>query len=226
MTVNSALSAQDEDINGHFFSLVKLPDYALIIRKQIHFRDILCKLKNHKYATVGSIKRDIDLLWSNCYRFNGQPDLKHPKQSNRFSNFARRLQIKMDAYLREFERKLTQKGWVDKKTQPQKQETQNTLPEWQWLHRDLLAERKSLAEDHTRLTKRCCELQRRWLAAENKLNDISTSKECLICKDRERTYAYLPCGHFCVCLMCKDASSTSACALCGLQSNCVVKIYL
>ena len=58
-------------------------------------------------------------------------------------------------------------------------------------------------------------------------DDIAASKECLVCKDADRTYAFLPCGHLCVCSECKEEDAFGdACPLCGTQSERVVRIYL
>ena len=56
-------------------------------------------------------KNDIDLLWHNCYKFNGPPNSKQPKLSA-FSNFAVELQFILNEYLEQFNQILIKRGYI------------------------------------------------------------------------------------------------------------------
>eukprot|EP01083_Nonionella_stella_P188740 696394_1 len=102
------------DRERHFFKEVEYPRYALLIRNPIHFGQILKRIGDNKYDTMGDIKRDIDLLWHNCYTFNGPPN---PKDSIHcgFSNFANDLQWALNEYMKQFEANLSAQNWIGSK---------------------------------------------------------------------------------------------------------------
>ena len=58
------------------------------------------------------------------------------------------------------------------------------------------------------------------------IDDLASSKECMVCRDGERTWAFVPCGHLCVCSECKDKPYGEACLLCGAQSDHMMRIYV
>ena len=95
------------DAEGDFFSEVTIPGYADVVKQPMHFGQILEALNSDGYATMGQVKRDIALIWSNCYDFNGAPD-----QSGGFSDFANSLEWSLNEYLQQFEDAVTKKGWI------------------------------------------------------------------------------------------------------------------
>ena len=48
------------------------PDYLNIIQKPIDLRTILKNLQNEKYKTISEWKSDIELIWKNAEKYNGQ----------------------------------------------------------------------------------------------------------------------------------------------------------
>ena len=111
---------QSFDDEGHFFRTVSIAGYADIVKRPIHLGEILSKLRLKKYDRMGRIQYDINRVWSNCYTFNGQPDLRRPSALNGFANFGRRLQLKLDEYLRRFKLQLKEKGYVDERVAQRK----------------------------------------------------------------------------------------------------------
>lgn len=88
------------------------------MKRPIHFGQILQKLKKTKeYPTMGHAKRDIDLLWSNCYLFNGQPDPDRPTQLNSFANWVFEREWMFAEYMKKFESNLNKMGWIGSSSQ-------------------------------------------------------------------------------------------------------------
>ena len=112
MIINQIKSHDDQK---HFFKAVEHPSYALEIKKPIHFGQILKKLypKNCKYKTIGRLMIDINLVWANCYQFNGPPNRSDPTV---FSNFAEDLQWAINEYMHQLEAELTKSGWIISKS--------------------------------------------------------------------------------------------------------------
>lgn len=110
------------DRESHFFRKVDLDGYDEIISNAIHFGEILENIeRGGKYLTFGEIKRDTDLLWANCYKFNGQPDREKPEQRG-FSNFASEVQWVYDRYVDDFIDQLVRKGWIKNQRKRQSSE--------------------------------------------------------------------------------------------------------
>eukprot|EP01084_Bolivina_argentea_P102431 183497_1 len=100
------------DKEEHFFHRVLLSGYSDIVLNPIHFGQILKRMNKNKYKTLGEIKCDIDLLWTNCYHFNGKPNPNDPVTAG-FSNFAAELEWVLNEYIREFVEELMSKGWIN-----------------------------------------------------------------------------------------------------------------
>eukprot|EP01084_Bolivina_argentea_P052532 96496_1 len=99
------------DPSLHFFKdSTTISDYSQQINDPMHFGLILEKIKNRQYKTMGDVKNDIDLVWSNCYEYNGEPSIKNP-----FSNWAQDLKYKLDRYMDEFVRMLKNYGYIKQK---------------------------------------------------------------------------------------------------------------
>ncbi|XP_043485201.1 E3 ubiquitin-protein ligase SP1-like [Leptopilina heterotoma] len=57
--------------------------------------------------------------------------------------------------------------------------------------------------------------------------DDEGANNCCICRERERTHAFIPCGHKQICDICKityNRMGISACPLCRKRIMCIVKI--
>ena len=50
------------------------------------------------------------------------------------------------------------------------------------------------------------------------------NKECIICMDRVKDHACVPCGHQCLCQVCKDKMDDK-CQVCREKYECIIKIY-
>eukprot|EP01084_Bolivina_argentea_P302245 521684_1 len=100
------------DTKGTFFKPVKNKHYNSFINNPIHFDDILNKINEKKYKIMGEIQKDIDLIWRNCYLFNGYPDIIHPRCSE-ISNFAAALEWTLNQYIEQFSSLLIEKKWIN-----------------------------------------------------------------------------------------------------------------
>merc|ERR1712129_663727 len=83
-----------------------------VIKQPMHFGMILNKLKERKYTKVGDIKRDIALIWSNCYKFNGNPDMNAPCPILCISNIAADFELTLNEHLDVLEKELSTKGYI------------------------------------------------------------------------------------------------------------------
>jgi len=48
---------------------------------------------------------------------------------------------------------------------------------------------------------------------------------CVICNERERRWAFLPCGHRCLCDLCNTAAATRLCPMCRAPPSSMHRIY-
>jgi hypothetical protein len=65
-----ALLADDQ--SGPFSKpVVGVPSYSKVIRHPMDLSTVDAKLKKHAYISAAQFKADLDLIWANCYRFNG-----------------------------------------------------------------------------------------------------------------------------------------------------------
>jgi len=97
----------------HFFRPVDieiLPHYPAIVKKPIHFGQIIERLQSAQYQTLGDVQKDIALLWSNCRLFNGNPDPGDIEMA--FANYAANIENALTAYLEQFARKLKERGYL------------------------------------------------------------------------------------------------------------------
>eukprot|EP01083_Nonionella_stella_P255281 876412_1 len=113
-TMIKQIKAHDTEM--HFFKKVDHPLYAQLVKNPIHFGQILKRINKNKYDTMGEIKRDIDLLWNNCYTFNGPPNADDKTNASAFANFAHDLQWALDEYIKQFETNLTKQNWIGSKS--------------------------------------------------------------------------------------------------------------
>merc|ERR1712172_301048 len=70
----------------------------------------------NEYKTLGEIVGDINLVWSNCYAFNGSPgptDSKNAYDKRVISNICEDLQRAMDKYLAQLKELLFANGWFE-----------------------------------------------------------------------------------------------------------------
>lgn len=51
------------------------PDYLQIIEKPMALREVKNKLNNNEYTTLENFKEDVDLIWSNAKKYNGEDTL-------------------------------------------------------------------------------------------------------------------------------------------------------
>ena len=60
-----------------------------------------------------------------------------------------------------------------------------------------------------------------------KLDDEDQCKECVVCKESKKGYAFLPCGHMCVCEGCAASiqGQDRKCPLCRGVSTSIMKIF-
>eukprot|EP01084_Bolivina_argentea_P122543 217149_1 len=79
-------------------------------KENILGRGLQLELNKNKYESIGQLKKDIKLLWNNCYLFNGQP-AKNGQYI--FSNFAAELEWTLNEYLKQFKHNLCANGWID-----------------------------------------------------------------------------------------------------------------
>eukprot|EP01084_Bolivina_argentea_P252112 423101_1 len=96
------------DVQGHFFEEITDLKYIKKVEHPIHFGQILQCIENEEYDTMGDIKTDIDLLFENCYVFNGKPIAQ-----NAFSCFAKKCENILNGYLQEFEILLKNNGYIE-----------------------------------------------------------------------------------------------------------------
>ena len=59
---------------------------------------------------------------------------------------------------------------------------------------------------------------------DTKQHDKITATECLICMDRLKDHACIPCGHQCLCQQCKDKIDDK-CPVCRKKYDFIIKIY-
>ena len=50
--------------------------------------------------------------------------------------------------------------------------------------------------------------------------------KCIICLDREKVFACIPCGHLVLCDMCSSMRGLNSCPLCRVPISSLIKIYL
>ena len=122
-------NVQKYDRSLTLFTKVEVPYYSDFVKHPIHFGQILSKLNGKKYSTMGSVLRDIGLIWSNSYLFNGKPDPDHPTQFNAFANWIHERECLFNEYVRIFTANLTANGWISSQwtPQPPSQWTQYTI---------------------------------------------------------------------------------------------------
>ncbi|CAK4665119.1 hypothetical protein LEN26_003724 [Aphanomyces euteiches] len=53
----------------------------------------------------------------------------------------------------------------------------------------------------------------------------STSLECVVCMDRPREAACVPCGHRVLCLTCASSLTSTRCPICRIQVQQIIRIY-
>ena len=98
------------DAEKHFWQKAHHPDYPKIVKKPIHFGNILRKIERKKYKKILNIQQDIDLLWRNCYAFNGNPNPNDTTQA--FSNWAQTIQWAVEGYMKQLKQILIKRGWI------------------------------------------------------------------------------------------------------------------
>lgn len=58
---------------------------------------------------------------------------------------------------------------------------------------------------------------------------VAAHDQCVVCMDKQKTHAFVPCGHMCVCVKCRDrimqARGAKCCPLCRTQSTMCIKIW-
>merc|ERR1712129_400212 len=99
------------DARKDFFKAPDIAGYADVIKKPMHGGVILDKMKANGYKTMGRLIKDIKLIWSNCFQYNGKP-VRNP---DNFSAWAEDLQWAMDKYIKNLAHILTANGWIIQK---------------------------------------------------------------------------------------------------------------
>ena len=97
-----------QDTRKDFFRAVHDAEYRRLIRYPMDFGKILRRIEECVYSNVGALLSDMDLVWSNCYLFHGKATLS----KGCFSRYAHGLQWTLDAYVRQLQRELKAKGWI------------------------------------------------------------------------------------------------------------------
>ena len=104
-----------------------LTDYYSIISDPQDFSSIEQRLRQSEYRSIREWKRDMNLIWQNCYTYNG-PD-SYP------SVLARYLQQKFEKELKTFSL-LTNQGWLEKVFELREQLVENSSNLPKFLEKD------------------------------------------------------------------------------------------
>ena len=57
-------------------------------------------------------------------------------------------------------------------------------------------------------------------------NEVSLTHLCIICKEHEPKYIYIPCNHFCLCQFCHTKIENLKCPMCNLMATNINKVYI
>lgn len=103
---------REYDIDLIFFQSVTLQKYLKKIKFPIHFGQILDRIKAKQYNTVSDVQSDIDLLFANCYQYNGVPDIQSEGVSL-YSVFGSHLQWILNQHIDAYKASLVSAGWIN-----------------------------------------------------------------------------------------------------------------
>ena len=84
----------------------KVSGYHKLIKKPMDLSTVIKKIKNNKYKTLNNYESDIELIWNNCYTFNGK--------RNSYSNHAKKLDGIFNQEWKLFADELKKQGWIKK----------------------------------------------------------------------------------------------------------------